>query len=404
MKRKWLMACLANFFIAALMGIALRFAHIVPLNFNYAFLLHAHSHTVILGWCYLAVYACCVSQFLPADEQQKPIYNRLFWITQLAVFGMMLTFPFQGYGLFSITFSTLHIFCSYYFCFLLYKNQKLESEINRALLGTALFFMLLSTLGVWCLGPLVSNGSKDAYYNLAIQFFLHFQFNGWFVFAVAALFIDKIQKSGIRLCYKTFRRCYKYAVAGTVLTFALPMYWYLSVDVLIGIHTAGLLFQLMALYYFIRLLVPNRLEIKCTMETPTKILYTTAAVCLVAKILLQAFTAFDRVAITVHAIRNLTVGFIHLIMIGLVSCSLLAFVTETASFNPKKRSGILGIILFLMGFIAMEFLLFADGMGSFIGRPLLANFNVNILIASVILASGLLLVLINVLQTPKKLS
>lgn len=398
------MACLANFCIAALMGITLRFAHLLPLDFNYAFLLHAHSHTVILGWCYLAVYACCVSQFVPVEEQQKPIYNRLFWVTQFAVFGMLLSFPFQGYGLFSITFSTLHIFCSYYFCFLIYNNQKRQSDINRKLLGTALFFMLLSTLGVWCLGSLVANGSKDAFYNLAIQFFLHFQFNGWFVFAVAALFIDKIQKSGIRLCQKTFNRFYKYAVAGTVLTFALPMYWYLSVDVLLGINAAGLLFQFMALYYFVKLLMPNRLEIKCTMETSTKILYTIAAVCLIAKIVLQAFTAFSNMAISVHAIRNLTVGFIHLTMIGLVSCALLAFITQTAYFNQKNRSGILGIILFLLGFIAMEFLLFADGLGSFIGRQLLANFSVNILIASIILASGLLLILTNVFQTSEKQS
>src|SRR5690606_35939766 len=107
---------------------------------------------------------------------KKPIYNRLFWVTQCAVVGMLFSFPFQGYAAVSITFSTLHIFCSYFFAYLIFKHHKTDNKVTNSLLKMALVFMLLSTIGVWCLGPAVSMlGQASAFYQIAIQFFLHFQ-------------------------------------------------------------------------------------------------------------------------------------------------------------------------------------------------------------------------------------
>ena len=178
MRRSWLIACLINFCIAVMMGVLMRLAYVVPMNFNYGYLLHAHSHTVILGWSYLAVYGFIVRHFLSKKEQEKSVYNRLFWITEVAVIGMMLSFPFQGYAFFSIFFSTLHLFCSYFFCYLLFKNGQFQSIIDKKMLMIALLFMVFSTVGVWLLGPTVASGGKDSvFYHLAIQFFLHFQYN-----------------------------------------------------------------------------------------------------------------------------------------------------------------------------------------------------------------------------------
>ena len=153
MPRKLVVTCLINFLIAAIMGVVLRYASIGTINFNYRFLTHAHSHIAMLGWVYLMLFVLIVHYFVP---EKKPIYTKLFWLTQFAVVGMMLSFPFQGYATVSIAFSTLHIFCSYYFVFLIWKHHKTESIVTRRLLKTALLFMLLSTAGVWCLGPAVA--------------------------------------------------------------------------------------------------------------------------------------------------------------------------------------------------------------------------------------------------------
>ena len=154
------------------MGLALRFSFLESIGLNYRFLTHAHSHVAMLGWVYLMLFTLFVHYFIP---EKLKIFNRLFWITEFAVVGMMLSFPFQGYAAVSISFSTLHIFCSYYFVYLIFKHQKVNSLVSRKLLKTSLIFMVVSTIGFWCLGPAVATlGQASAFYQIAIQFFYIF--------------------------------------------------------------------------------------------------------------------------------------------------------------------------------------------------------------------------------------
>jgi len=217
MSKKLVLTCLINFFVAALMGLALRYTYISPISINYRFLTHAHSHVAMLGWVYLMLYTLYFHYFVP---NKKPVYISLFWITQVSVIGMMISFPIQGYAAISITFSTLHIFCSYYFFRLIWKNLKTDSKVSKLLLKTSLLFMLTSTIGVWCLGPAVGLlGQASAFYQIAIQFFLHFQFNGWFLVAVLAILFHKLQIKDS----KEFRLFFKLLIASILFTFALPV-------------------------------------------------------------------------------------------------------------------------------------------------------------------------------------
>ncbi len=99
------------------MGLALRFSFIESIGLNYRFLTHAHSHVAMLGWVYLMLFTLFVHYFIP----EKPkIFNRLFWITEFAVVGMMISFPFQGYAsYFHIIFYTAYflqlLLCLSYF-------------------------------------------------------------------------------------------------------------------------------------------------------------------------------------------------------------------------------------------------------------------------------------------------
>lgn len=402
MKRSWLIVCLVNFCIAVIMGVLMRLAYVIPIDFNYGYLLHAHSHTVILGWCYLAVYGFLVHQFLSKEEQEKPIYNRLFWITEVAVVGMMVSFPFQGYAFFSILFSTLHIFCSYYAAYLLWKHHQKDNKLESKTLKTALAFMILSTFGVWCLGPAVACGAKDsAFYNSAIQFFLHFQFNGWFVLAVLMVFCNYNRKLGIVFNSKLYQRCLVLYIIGLVLTFALPLGWFYPYVFLKWCNTIGVLLQLLAIYYFFKMLLPALKPIKQKNNSSTFRLYQLALICLVIKILLQVMTIVPEIALVAHSIRNLTVGFIHLIMIGIVNTMLFSFITTTSYFDVKRRSGSLSIGVFLIGFIVMELLLFVQGYCSWRSNPSIPNFAILIMMASLFIAIGLFLLLHHLIKIKK---
>ena len=142
----------------------------------------------MLGWIYMIVFVLIIRFFIPKEKRQKPIYNRLFWLTEFSVIGMMIAFPIQGYALFSIVFSTMHILLSYVFCRLVWKDSLRDKSPSQRLVLVSILFMILSTFGVWCLGPAVSTlGKQSAFYQIAIQFFLHFQFNGWFILAILSL-------------------------------------------------------------------------------------------------------------------------------------------------------------------------------------------------------------------------
>ncbi len=393
MKKHWILVCFINFFVAALMGLLLRLMYVAPVTWvNFQFLLHGHSHVAMLGWVYLMIYSLMVHFFIPKKAQQKPVYNRLFWVTQVAVIGMMVRFPVEGYALFSIVFSTLHIFCSYYFCRLTWKDAQPASLPEKKLLRTALFFMVLSTLGVWCLGPAVGLlGKANAFYQIAIQFFLHFQFNGWFLFAVLTLFFHQLKAI---INEKQFRLFYNLLVTATILTLALPVSWYLPNPVFYWINSLGVVLQLGAFLVFIQIIKPHFETFFSALQPIEKTMYGFALFSLGLKIGIQLVVLIPGLDQISHQIRNFVIGYIHLMMLGIITGFLLGFILKNKWVNGKNSWVHWGIRLFLLGFVATEILLFLQGGYFFFDKGQLPGYQQNLFIASIGLPVGLLILII----------
>jgi hypothetical protein len=392
MQKKLILVCLINFFIAALMGLALRFSVLESIGLNYRFLTHAHSHVAMLGWVYLMLFTLIVHYFIP---DKKPIYNRLFWLTEFAVIGMMISFPFQGYAAVSISFSTLHIFCSYYFAYLIWKNHQTESVVTKKLLKASLLFMVLSTLGVWCLGPAVSMlGQASAFYQIAIQFFLHFQFNGWFLIAVIAVFFHLLQIEDSKL----FRVFFSLLIASTILTFALPVQWFAPHKTLLFINAVGILLQLASLYTFLKLIKPNLLNHVNAKPKIILYLYFFSVLCFSLKTLLQALTLIPEFSLVVFEHRNFIIGFIHLMMLGIISGFLFSFILNTRLIRFTK-SLYIGIYSFLLGFVLTETLLLIQGYKFYFGEGILTNYYLLLFLFSILLPVGILFIFLHIIKT-----
>jgi len=397
MKKHWILICFINFFVAALMGLLLRLLYITPIKWiNFQFLLHGHSHVAMLGWVYLMLYSLIVSFFIPKELQQKPVYNSLFWITEIAVIGMMVRFPTEGYALFSIVFSTLHIFCSYYFCRLVWKDAQPASLPEKLLLRSALTFMVISTLGVWCLGPIVGLlGKTSVFYQIAIQFFLHFQFNGWFLFVVLALFFHQLNAI---INEKEFSLFYKLLVAATILTFSLPVSWYLDYPIFYWINSLGILIQLSAFILFVKIIRPYFRTFFSALKPIEKTVYVFALFSLCLKIGIQLIILFPGLNQISHQIRNFVIGYIHLMMLGIITGFLFGFVLQNQFINRKKIMVRSGIQLFLLGFILSEIILFTQGIYFFFEWGQLSDYHQNLFIASIGLPMGLLILIIGQLR------
>ncbi|PVX45089.1 hypothetical protein C8C85_0859 [Flavobacterium sp. 103] len=402
MRKSWVLVCFINFFIASLMGLLLRWMYVAPIEgVNFQFLMHGHSHVAMLGWVYLMLYCLIFHFFVPEEAQQKTIYNRLFWVTELAVVGMMIDFPAQGYAFVSILFSTLHIFCSYYFCYLIWKDAKPATFPEKRMLRTALFFMIFSTLGVWCLGPAVGiMGKASAFYQIAIQFFLHFQFNGWFMFAVLALFF---KQSKINIEEKKFREFYNLFVTATVLTLALPVSWSLSNPIFYWINAIGVTIQLISFILFVLLIQPHFQDFFAPLSPLEKTVYRFALCSLALKIIIQLVVLVPELAQVSHEIRNFVIGYIHLTMLGIITGFLFGFAFQNGFLNPENTLQKWGVKIFLLGFVATEILLFLQGTWLFLQSGAFPNYYQNLFLSSIFLPTGLLLLTIGVFKLKSKI-
>ena len=178
------------------LGLLLRWQMVSPLPINYRYFVHAHSHTAFMGWVYNTLFLLILQHFV-AKENNGKLFRRYFIALQIGVVGMLASFPFQGYGPVAIAFSTLHMAVTIAIAVSIFKLIKDDSTLAATFLRWALIYQLISGVGPLMLGPLSAMGLKDSpLYSLSIYFFMHFQFNGWFVLACLAILFRRLETSG----------------------------------------------------------------------------------------------------------------------------------------------------------------------------------------------------------------
>jgi len=115
--KQWVRVAFINFCIVALAGVTLRYKINFPLpSVNQKYLLHAHSHFAFDGWVAVALMALMVNYL----QQHNVVcnYKKYHWIliaNCITAYGMFISFMLEGYAFYSITFSMLSIFISYFF-------------------------------------------------------------------------------------------------------------------------------------------------------------------------------------------------------------------------------------------------------------------------------------------------
>ena len=136
--KKWQIRIVFFYFsLVGIFGLILRLFPIIDLSITYKNFVHTHSHIALLGWGYFGLTTIIYLLFL----KKTTSYVFLFWFTQLSLVGMLISFPIQGYALFSILFSSLFLFASYWFSFLFFKNTKKTSHLSVKLIKAALVFL-----------------------------------------------------------------------------------------------------------------------------------------------------------------------------------------------------------------------------------------------------------------------
>ncbi|GAB4413878.1 MAG: hypothetical protein OHK0039_21230 [Bacteroidia bacterium] len=359
--RIWLRWALLNLFVAASLGVLLRFAFVQELLWlKFRYVLHAHSHTAMLGWAYPALVALLVRSFLP-DTTLHRAYSWLFWLGQVAVLGMLLSFPVQGYGPVSIACSTLHMLVSYGFAWQFGRDlRQAPPGPARWTARAALYWMVGASLGLWAMGPVIVLGLQGSTtYYMAVQFFLHFQFNGWYLFAVLAVLLRYLEDRGWSAPPRAWRRVALAGVPATLLTYALALTWANPDDWLFWLNGLGVLLQLLA---FVLLWQTLRSAGSLLPRQGWAGVYGyLAGGSLLGKVLIQTAVVVPAVATVAYTIRNLVVGFLHLILLGVLTHFIWAAGHHTGLLDLDDRRARWGMALFTTGFVASELVIFLQG-------------------------------------------
>lgn len=357
----WIKWAVFFFFVAALFGLALRYFFIghLPAFVDYKNILHAHSHLALLGWGYLLVSGMLLFTFVPQPLRRNS-YKIILILNILANLGMMATFPVQGYGPGSIAFSTLHLLVSYVFAFRFLKDIKgLTSTPYLSLIKYGVRWMVLSSVGLWSIAPVgIILGKLHPLYHLSVQWFLHFQLQGWFVYCLLGLLLFFLKKGNNLLSFSKKEELYLHlslflTFGGTIFHSYAWMGWYWLNLIGVGLQA----------YVFFRLLLPLW---NCTFsnfylaEKWVKRLIALGIISLLLKATLQLILVIPDVLAASHYIRSYVIAFIHLILLGAVTFGIGGMAIQSRIF-PSNTASISGWYILASGFLITELLLFGQG-------------------------------------------
>ena len=200
---KWIIISFFSLFIVAVLGVIMRY----KIAFSFPFLdqkniQHAHSHFAFAGWISQSLFFFLTHSLrsLITDKRFR-YYNYLLWANWITALGMLVSFMLQGYGFYSILFSSLSILISFVFTIMFWPDIKHHPNIiTRQWFKWALIFMLLSSLGTLSLTLMMATKNIHQHTYLAsVYWYLHFQYNGWFFFACCGLLIDFLQKKDFNI-------------------------------------------------------------------------------------------------------------------------------------------------------------------------------------------------------------
>jgi len=388
--RKWLKVSLFNLMLVACIGVVLRYKIAYSLPFvDQKFLLEGHSHFAFAGWVTQALMALMVGVLSEqAGGNFFPRYRWMLYANLITAFGMLLSFPAEGYGAISIVFSMASIFTSYGFAYMFLRDLKRlpNSNSSHPWFKVALLSNVVSSIGPYTLAYMMaSKNIHQNFYLSSVYFFLHFQYNGWFFFACMGLMMYQIEKQ--KTHGEILKRVYALFALALIPAYFLSVLWW---PIPVWLYIIVLLASLSQILGWAAMIMYIRKKGLVMAMSPRKLprtLFLLSGVALSIKLLLQAGSVIPSLSTLAFGFRPIVIGYLHLIFLGIITLFLLAYCTNFRLININSKS-LTGIIIFSAGIFLNEILLMIQGVSdlSYRGVPFIDQL---LLLAAVFLFSGI---------------
>ena len=350
------------FIITILLGLSLRVSYIADVFFNIRHVTHSHSHIGLLGWIY-TILSSLICQYFLRETDRKP-YFILFLCTQFCILGMLFSFPFGGYFLYSIIFSSLFIICTYWFSIFFLKRSKKynfirfsisksvdvenDKPLSLKFVHWGIYFLILSSIGIWLLPvAIVKAGKGSDWYNSALYFFLHFQYNGWFLAVLFGLLVGEIEHKSLLNSKRLKGALYNFVI-GTIGSVTLSWVGFFNEPILYIIGNISGFLLLASIFELYRAYMQ--------LEKPAFLMQMFLLLCML-KTIFMFLGSFPWIAEVVLPNREFVISYLHFTFLGVIGFGVLHFLEKNLHIHFPYWS----LSLYTTAFVGSEILIAYKG-------------------------------------------
>lgn len=391
----------ALFILSALYGLLIRWNFVFPIEgFVYKNILQSHSHVAFLGWGYISIITLIIQIYLSEFQRENKIYKTLISIIIITVILMLFSFPISGYKVFSIVLLAVFGITSYVLSFKLLKDLK-GNGIDVKLIKYGIYYYILSSLATWFLAVvLITQGKTNLYYN-TVYFYLHFLYNGFFVFNLFGLLFKVFKKYNLTINTSYQYQFFIYLNVACIPAYLLSVLWSKVSSIFYVVGFAASILQLISLIFLFKIMRSIFFQLKWNFVS--KILLNFGFIAYSLKIVMQIFSSFPYFVEKSIALKPfLIIGYLHLFTLGFMSVMLFFILLEFGKISLKTSFSKIGMFTFLGGVFLTELLLFSQGFFILLRFSIIQQYNLFLLIASIFMVVGLGLIYFPQLRTSKK--
>ena len=344
------------FLITASYGWILRGYKVVDfLPFEYKDILQAHSHVTFLGWGFLGVTILIRRAFRMERLDKKPLFRWVFYGMIVMLCGLLISFPLEGYKLFSIVFLSLFLLFSYFYLYEMVKQLRSNGSLASRFIRTAIYLYYLSSVAIWLFPVVLLRYGKGVMYYDAIYFYLHFLYNGFFVFALFGILLRSSDPEGELAVSNAWKGFYWLTFTSCIPAYTLSMIW---TDTLVFVHWIAMASAMVQMISLLFLWMVGRDTLSQTTSKASRCLLWIILTAYSLKIVFQYASTFPSIMdIAMGQKIYFVIGYLHLYTLGFMSFFLLYLSRRVLGFLLSR----LGIVLLLAGVLLSEIMLFVQG-------------------------------------------
>lgn len=398
---------LLTFFLTAATGVMMR---LVPFSTTiahipYDHLLHAHSHIALLGWTFIGavlVFLWLIWNDLPTRSRKHGmIIVTVLFTVSIALF---IAFLNQGYALYSIILSMLHIFVQYWTAIFMYRQVKQHhlSPIGRLFVNGSLIALIISSFGPFALGFIAANDLRDSYFfDMAVYFYLHFQYNGWLLLFLIGMFLMILHKKGVNLSTKNFKIGFWITFIALFPSYFSSVLWAELGSLVTILSSIGVIGQWIGILYILVAILNHWEGVILSTHKLTCLSLVISLILLLLKSTLELGLLSPAVAELVYDTRSIVVGYLHLTLLGFISLFLLSQMQMLNMIQANKQLVTTGFWLYFIGFGLNEGLLFLSGLLTWMKFPVITFYLEGLLLASVMLLIAISIIWFSIIKNKK---